>query len=208
MSKIELNKIYSSSQITESNGKWTDFEGFQGSAVELFLKDKLEDSIVEFEYHNAGFLTPDTNETLNNVLVGKNAFGRPICYTRVINADPTYTADFAFQNVIIGSTSYNAGTTYGTIQVNKSDTLTASTTFKYLLTGNIAGSEFNETSAQAVTFKWFKDQQGLEVDATLDTLTRTVTPGESISLDITKMYESSFSNRYLGVVFKTPKSDV
>ena len=208
MSKIELNKIYSSSQITESNGKWTDFEGFQGSAVELFLKDKLEDSVVEFEYHNKDYITPDTKETLQNVLVGKNAFGRTVCYTRVINADASYTADFAFQNVTIGSTSYNAGTTYGTIQVNKSDTLTASTTFKYLLTGKIAGSEFNETSAQSVTFKWFKDQQGLEVDATLDTLTRTVTPGESISLDITKMYESSFSNRYLGVVFKTPKSDV
>ena len=208
MSKIELNKSYNSSQITESNGKWTDFEGFQGSEVELFLKDKLEDSVVEFEYHNTGFITPDTKETLNNILEGKNAFGQTVCYTRVINADPTYTAQFAFQSITIGSTSYNAGTTYGTVQVNKSDTLTASTTFTYLLTGNIAGSEFNETSAQSITFKWFKDQQGLEVDATLDTLTRTVNPGESVVLDITKMYESSFSNRYLGVVFKTPKSDV
>ena len=208
MSKIELNKSYNSSQITENNGKWTDFEGFQGSEVELFLKDKLEDSVVEFEYHNTGFITPDTNETLNNVLVGKNAFGKTVCYTRVINADPTYSANFMFQNITIGSTSYNYGTTYGTIQVNKSDTLTASATFTYLLTGNIAGSEFNETSAQSITFKWFKDQQGLEVDATLDTLTRTVTPGENVVLDITKMYDNSFSNRYLGVVFKTPKSDV
>ena len=147
MSKIELNKSYNSSQITENNGRWTDFEGFQGSEVELFLKDKLEDSVVEFEYHNTGFITPDTNETLNNVLVGKNAFGKTVCYTRVINADPTYSANFMFQNITIGSTSYNYGTTYGTIQVNKSDTLTASATFTYLLTGNIAGSEFNETSA-------------------------------------------------------------
>ena len=208
MSKIEKNKIYNSSQITESNNKWTDFEGFQGSEVELFLKDKLEDAIVELEYHNTDYKTPDTNETLNNVLVGKNAFGKPVCYTRVINADPTYTAHFAFQNITIGSSVYNYGTSYGTIQINKSDTLTASVAFKFILTGNIAGSEFNETSAQSVTFKWFKDSQGLEVDPTLDTLTRTITPSENVFVDITKMYENAFSNRYLGMVFKTPKNNV
>lgn len=208
MSKIELNKSYNSSQIIENaDHKWTDFEGFQGSEVELFLKDKLEDSIVEFEYHNTGFITPDTNEILNNVLEGKNAFGQTVCYTRVINADPTYTADFAFQNVVIGSTTYNAGATYDPIQVNKSDSLVVNTTFKYILTGNIAGSIFNETSAQSITFKWFKDALGSEVDATLDTVTKTVTPGESVTLDITKMYENTFSNRYLGVQFTTPKSN-
>ena len=207
MPKIELNKNYNSSQIIESGEKWTDFEGFQGSEVELFLKDKLEDSVVQLRYWNTGFITPDTNETLNNVLEGLNAFGKTVCYERVINADPTYTADFEFQNVTIGSNAYNTGTTYGTIQVNKSDTLTATTTFKYLLTGNIAGSEFNETSAQSITFKWFKDKQGIEVDATLDTLTKTISPGESIVVDITKMYENSFANRYLGVQFTVPKSD-
>ena len=186
MSKIELNKIYNSSQIIENDGKWTDFEGLQGSEVELFLKDKTEDAVVDFEYHATGYEIPDTKEILNNVLVGKNAFGRPVCYQRVINADPTYTASFQFQNVTIGSSIYNYGTSYGAIQVNKSDTLTASTAFKFILTGNIAGSEFNETSAQSVTFKWFKDQQGLEVDATLDTLTRTITPGESVFVDVTK----------------------
>ena len=207
MPKIELNKHYNSSQIIESGEKWPDFEGFQGSEVELFLKDKLEDSVVQLRYWNTGFITPDTNETLNNVLEGLNAFGKTVCYERVINADPTYTADFEFQNVTIGSNAYNTGTTYGTIQVNKSDTLTATTTFKYLLTGNIAGSEFNETSAQSITFKWFKDKQGIEVDATLDTLTKTVSPGESIVVDITKMYENSFANRYLGVQFTVPKSN-
>lgn len=208
MSKIELNKIYNSSQIIENNGKWTDFEGLQGSEVELFLKDKMEDAVVDFEYHATGYEIPDTKEIMNNVLVGKNAFGRPVCYQRVINADPTYTASFQFQNVTIGSSIYNYGTSYGAIQVNKSDTLTASTAFKFILTGNIAGSEFNETSAQSVTFKWFKDQQGLEVDATLDTLTKTITPGESVFVDVTKMYENAFSSRYLGMVFRTPKSDV
>lgn len=207
MSKIELNKIYNSQQITENGDKWTDFENFQGSEVELFLKDKLEDAVVTLKYHNTNYIAPDTKEVLNNVLEGLNAFGRTVCYERVINADPTYTADFEFQNVIIGSSVYNTGTSYGAIQVNKSDNLTATTTFKYLLTGNIAGSVFNETSAQSITFKWFKDQQGNEADATLDTFTRTVNPGESVVVDITKMYENSFSNRYLGVVFKTPKSD-
>lgn len=204
MPKIELNKNYNSSQIIETGGKWTDFEGFLGSEVELFLKDKLEDSVVQFKYWNTGFVTPDTNETLNNVLEGINAFGNTVCYERVINADPTYTPDFEFSNVTIGSTVYSVGNTYGTIQVNKSDTLTASTTFKYILTGNIAGSEYNETSPQSITFKWFKDQQGTEVDATLDTLTLTVIPGESVVLDITKIFESSFSNRYLGAVFTVP----
>lgn len=207
MSKIELNKSYNSSQIIEgADHKWTAFEGFQGSEVELFLKDKLEDSVVDFQYYNSGFEAPD-GTIHNNILAGLNAFGQVVCYTQIINADPTYTADFAFQNVVIGSTTYNAGATYDPIQVNKSDSLVVNTTFKYLLTGNIAGSEFNETSAQSVTFKWFKDALGSEVDATLDTVTRTVTPGESITLDITKMYENTFSNRYLGVQFTTPKSD-
>lgn len=204
MSKIESNKIYNSSQITENGDKWTDFENFQGSEVELFLKDKLEDSVVEFKYWNTGFITPDTNETLNNVLEGRNAFGRTVCYERVINADPTYTADFEFQRVTVGTSQYNVGEGKLDIQVNKSDNLVATATFKYLLTGNIAGSIYNETSAQSITFKWFKDVQGLDVDATLDTLSRTVTPGESVTVDVTRMFESSFSKRYLGVVFTVP----
>jgi hypothetical protein len=65
----------------------------------------------------------------------------------VINADPTYTANFEFQRVTIGTTPYNPGESALDIQVNKSDNLTASATFSYILTGNIAGSEFNETSA-------------------------------------------------------------
>jgi hypothetical protein len=157
MPKIELSKIYNSSSLTESGGKWTDFDGFQGSEVELFLKDKLEDSVVSFTYYNTGFETPDTKEVLNNVLVGYNAFGTPVCYERIINADPTYTYTFGFQRITIGSTPYNAGTSYGSIQVNKSDNLTASLLFNYVLTGSIAGSEFNEASPQSVTFKWFKD---------------------------------------------------
>lgn len=206
MPKIELSKIYNSSSLTESGGKWTDFDGFQGSEVELFLKDKLEDSVVSFQYHNTGFETPDTKEILNNVLVGYNAFGNPVCYERIINADPTYTYTFGFQNVNIGSNSYTQETTSGVIQVNKTDNLTASIAFSYILTGSIAGSEFNEASPQTVTFKWFKDQQGDQVDATLDTLTRTITPGESISVDISKMFENAFSGRYLGVTFYLPKS--
>ena len=147
MPKLNTDKkIYNSSQIIENGERWTDFEGFLGSEVELFLKDKLEDSVVEFKYYNEGYTTPD-GQTLNNVLVGLNTFGKEVCYERIINADPTYTADFEFQNVTIGSSVYSAGTTYGNIQVNKSDTLTVNTTFKYLLTGKIAGSEFNETSA-------------------------------------------------------------
>lgn len=208
MPKIELNKIYNSSQIVESDNKWTSFENFPGSEVELFLKDKLEDSVVEFKYWNTGFIAPDTHEVLNNVLEGKNAFGQTVCYERVINADPTYTADFEFQRVTVGTSQYNLGEGKLDIQVNKSDNLSATATFKYLLTGNIAGSEYNETSAQSVTFKWFKDQQGLDVDATLDTLTRTISPGESVTVDVTRMFESSFSKRYLGVVFRVPNGKV
>ena len=204
MSKIELNKKYNSLQIKETDGKWTDFEQKPGSEVELFLKDKLEDSVVNFTYFNTGFEVPDTKEILNNVLVGYNAFGNVVCYERIINADPTYTYTFGFQNVTIGATPYQEGGT--TIQVNKTDNLTASVTFSYLLTGSIAGSEFNEASPQTVTFKWFKDQQGDEVDVTLDTLTRTVTPGESITVDISKVFENAFSGRYLGMVFTLPKS--
>ena len=208
MSKIKLNKSYNSSQIIDTGGKWTDFEGFQGSEVELFLKDKLEDAVVDFEYHSTGYKSPD-GQILNNVLVGLNAFGKEVCYKRVINADPTYTADFEFQQIIIGANQHNSGNASELpIQVNKTDTLAASAVFKYILTGNIAGSEFNETSAQSITFKWFKDKQGTEVDATLDTITRTVNPGESIVVDITKMYDNSFAKRYLGAVFTTPKSTV
>ena len=70
-----------------------------------------------------------------------------VCYEHVINADPTYTADFEFQRVTVGTSQYNLGEGKLDIQVNKSDNLSATATFKYLLTGNIAGSEYNETSA-------------------------------------------------------------
>jgi hypothetical protein len=79
------------------------------------------------------------------------------------------------------------------------------TLFKFLLTGNIAGNTYNETSAQSITFKWFKDAQGSEVDATLRQLTSTVSPKESVLLDITNMFNDAFANRYLGVSFTVPK---
>jgi hypothetical protein len=73
------------------------------------LKDKLEDSVVAFKYYHTGYIAPDTKEVLNNVLVGFNALGKEVCYECVINADPTYTADFELQRVTIGTTNYNLG---------------------------------------------------------------------------------------------------
>lgn len=204
MPKIDLNKSYNSSLITEVENKWTAFEGFQGSEVELFLKDKLEDSVVQFAYYSTGFTAPDTNETINNALVGLNAFGKVVCYERVINADISYTVNSNFQNITIGATQYNNNTLTEAIQVNQSDSLIANVTFTYLVEGDLAGNKFNETSAQQITFKWFKDKDGINVDNTLDTFTRTITPGETIVLDITKMFENSFSNRYLGIVYRAP----
>ena len=212
MPKIELNKSYNSSQIIETqiNNKnvWTAFEGFQGSEVELFLKDKLEDSVVDFKYVSSGYKTP-SGDDLNNVLIGLNAFGKEVCYHQVINANPTYTSDFEFQKIIIGAYTYNAGTSrQDPIQVNKSDSLNVNAVFKYILTGNLAGNTFNETSAQSITFKWFKDLQGTEVDNTLDTFTQVITPGENIVVDITKIFNGEFAKRYLGVSFTEPNGKV
>ena len=208
MSKIEQKKNYISKLITEgSDNKWTSFDTRQGSQVELFLKDKLEDAVVDLHYHHTGYITPD-NKTLNNVLVGRNAFGTDVCYTQVINANPHYDGNFAFQTLTVGADPYNAENTYGTIQVNKTDNLTVSTTFSYILRGNLAGNEFNDTSPQIITFKWFKDLQGDEVDATLGTVTRTVTPGETISADISRMFDYAFSGRYLGAVYTLPNSNI
>ncbi len=206
MSKIETNKKYNSQQITElDNNEWTSFENLPGSEVELFLKDKLEDSVVSFKYHPTDYKT-ENGTVLNNVLVGLNAFGKEVCYEQVINANPTYTVDFAFKAITVGATPYPGGNN-SNIQVNKSDNLTVSATFKFILTGNLAGNDYNETSSQSITFKWFKDQYGVDVDATLDTLTRTISPGENITVNIDKMFEYPFSGRYLGIVFNVPNGE-
>ena len=88
MSKIELNKSYNSSQITESNGKWTDFEGFQGSEVELFLKDKLEVQYADLKevsniFKHIIVFTNDrdekNNKTLKNIVDAIAEFKKAKC---------------------------------------------------------------------------------------------------------------------------------
>lgn len=206
MPKIELNKIYNSSQITEYNNKWTDFEGFQGSEVELFLKDKLEDSVVNFEYYNTDFTTPDTNETLNNVLVGKNSFGKIVCYTRVINVDPTYSSSFNYNKITIGSKEYFESDSYiESIQINKSDNLKAYVSFNFSVIGNVAGSEFNENSNQTLTFGWFNDNN--TQDQSLISITHSIKPGDNVNIDISKMFEDSFVDKRLGISYQLKNSN-
>jgi hypothetical protein len=170
------------------------------------LKDKLEDAVVDFDYQSTGYKSPD-GQILNNVLVGLNAFGNAVCYKQVINADPTYTIDFEFKQITVGTNNYQAGEgTSIPIQINKTDDLSVKTTFKYILTGNLAGNTFNETSAQSVTFKWFKDIDGHEVDPILSTLTVGITPGEVINVDISPLFKDAFTGRYLGVELIAPNS--
>lgn len=206
MSTIENDqKVYNSAQIIENDGQWTSFERLPGSEVELFLKDKLEDSVVDFKYYNTDYVTP-SNQKLNNVLVGLNAFGREVCYTQVINVDPTYEYTFDFKSITVGTKTYTNIDNTTPVQINKSDSLEASIIIDYLITGNIAGNTFNEKSPQSVTFKWFEDKDGTKVDGTLGTFTKVINPGEGVNIPITKMFEYSFTNRYLGIVFKMPKS--
>lgn len=202
MAQIDTNKNYNSIQITESDGKWTNFEGYQGSQIETFLKDKLEDSVVDFKFQASGYELPN-GQIKDHILIGKNAFGKDVCYTQIINANPTYTVDFEFKTLKINNTTYS-NSNNSLVQINKSDTLTAQVLFKYIVTGNLAGNNFNETSAQSITFKWFKDSSGDVVDNTLDTLTKIITPGEEVSVDITKLFDNPFSNKYLGIVYKSP----
>lgn len=208
MSKIETNKKYQSVQIIEKEDGWSNFEGFQGSVVEEFLKDKLEDAVVDWRYQNTGFEDPVTGEIKSNILIGLNAFGDQVCYTQVINADPTYSIDFSFSKVTIGVTQYNQDDTYNTIIVNKTDDLSVSTTFNYKLTGNLAGTTYDETSPQSVTFRWFNTMSETDFDNAYPSITRTITPGENITVDITEMFEYAFSNMFLGIQFTTPGSSV
>ena len=203
MSKIELNKLYNSLLITETGDEWTGFNNFSGSDVELFLKDKLEDAIVDIAYHNT-LVDPVTGATTSNVLEGINAFGKPVCRTRVINADPTYTLKAEFESVKIGSNTYNQTDTYDTIQVGFSNNLSVTTIINYELFGNLAGNTYNETSAQSVTFKWFNDRFGEIEDKTLRTVTRTITPNKGVSVNLTDMFKDPFSTRYLGMVARVP----
>jgi hypothetical protein len=64
MPKIELNKKYNDLTISRnenSSGEWVDFNNQLGSVVETFLKDKLEDAVVTFDYENSNFIIPGTN---------------------------------------------------------------------------------------------------------------------------------------------------
>ena len=193
MSKKDFNKKYRDHALTSSSG-WGSFDGNSGSIVEAFLKDKLENSVVDFTYQ---FTDTENNGYGDQQLLGKNAFGEVVCSTQIINADPKYTVDCDINSVTIGSTKYT--NSYSDATVNYSNTLTAEIDLKYIRTGNLMGNTFNDTSLQTITLEWF-DEVG-EKDNQAVSMTINITPGESVKHDISYMFKHALSNKLLGITY-------
>ena len=193
MSTKIYDKKYNSLQITEnSDGSWTKFEELQGSVVEEFIKDKLEDSVVDFEYY---FSDPVVG---NQKLVGKNAFGKTVCETTIINANPTYSVECSINSIKISGTTYTSTTPE--VIVNYSDNLSAEINFNFIRTGNLMGNTFADNSLQTITFEWF-NKPG-EKNNTAASLVLNITPGENLSYDISSMFRYALANQQLGITYK------
>lgn len=195
---VNYNKKYKDNSLsnTKPDGTWNDFNQALGSDVESFIKSKLENSVVDFKY---GKKENVNGKEESNVLVGYNTFGEQICYTTIVNADVKYSVDFSFIDITVGNTQYLDDTSK--IQINKTDNLNVTTNFKYIVTGNVAGSYYNETSAQTVTFAWYNDPNCTSRDNRLPSLQKTFNPGESIKENLNKLFTEAFSNKYLGIEY-------
>lgn len=120
------------------NGKWAEWDGQSGTDVQEFIKDKLEDAIVDFEY---------AGTTLN----GYNAFGQIVASTPVIVTDPTFRFEenslvineFRINGDLINMSKYTG---------NANSNLTASLNFTYNLIQEIGG-EAKQNSTTAVTYE-------------------------------------------------------
>lgn len=119
-------------------GSWADWDNQSGTDVQEFIKDKLEDAIVDFEY---------AGTTLN----GYNAFGQLVASTPVIVTDPTFRFEegsleineFRINGDLINMSKYTG---------NANSNLTASLNFTYNLIQEIGG-EAKQHSTTAVTYE-------------------------------------------------------
>ena len=184
---------YSSLNNVDASGKWPSFHEQLGTDVEKFIKSQLEDSIVDLHYEANG--DGDNNLTL----FGLNTFGEKVCSTKIVNADVRYSIDFNFINLTVGNKSYTGEDS--AIRINKSGDLNVNISFKFLVTGNIAGSTFQEESAQTVTFSWYDDPECTIKDTRLKSIQKTVKPGEVITENINVLFDYAFTNKYLGIEY-------
>ena len=196
-------KEYSQTVLNEiKDNKWGDFNEQSGSTVEQFIKSELENSIVDFDY----VFEAEEGSTDKQMLLGKNAFGKVVCSTKIVNANPTYSGELDFTKLIIGTKEYLKNTS-SNIQVNKTGTISVIAKFKYIITGNIAGSNYNETSSQSVTFAWYDYSNGSMIkNGNLPSLTTNVIPGEEISVNLSSLFEYAFSGKYLGIEYNPMNS--
>ncbi len=195
MLNTDYENKYKSTSLDNTDGSWGDFNQTLGSVVETFLKNKLEKAVVDLEYNFGS----EEDEDNMQMLLGKNAFGEVVCKTKIINANPTYTGVLNFSELRVGSTSYNEDITK--IQINKSGDLNVIAKFSYIVTGNLAGNDYNETSVQTITFNWYDDQNCTIKNGTLPSLSANITPGEEITWDISSMFEYAFTGKYLGIQY-------
>ena len=190
MAKKDFIKKYTDNTLTQIND-WSQFDGHLGSDVENFIKDKLENSVVDFEYRFSD------SEYGNNQLLGKNAFGEVVCSTQIINANPTYIVDCSINSVKIGNVTY---TNSPEVTVNYSDNLNAEVAFKYIRTGDLMGNTFNDTSLQTVTLAWFNMDNTQDFE--YSPIQTNITPGENVTLNISSMFKYALSNKKLGITYK------
>lgn len=190
----DYTKNYKKYQYTSLNGSdsWGNFNDQPGSIVEGFLKSQLEDSVVNFEYNNSGG---------EFTLYGYNAFGETVCSTKVVNADPSYSVACEFLNIIVNNKEFTGNES--SVQINKAGDLNIKTSFKFVVTGNIAGNDFNDTSAQQVTFGWYNDAECTQLDRTLPIQNNTINPGEIVTVSLNDMFKYAFTNKYLGLEYQT-----
>lgn len=174
---------------TSDGKKWGDFNEKSGNDVEQFIKHELEKSVIDFKYQQE-----------NQLLSGINAYGETVCETKIVNAEVTYTVDCSFINIKVGNNLYNGNDSR--IQINKTDTLNVEALFKFVVTGNIAGSTYNETSSHNISFNWFNyvDSDYI-IDNTLPAISKNITPNEQISINISQLFNYAFSNKYLGITY-------
>ena len=171
------------------------FEGYEGQKIEQYLKHQLSKAVTDLTY------SEKSSDGRTNVLIGTNLYGNEVCSTQVLNAKVTYNVDFNFINISVGNVTYTEGA-MSSIKINKTDQVAITTKFRCIVTGNSGGNTFNETSALPLTFKWYTETNGVYVEDTrLPNYTENITPGNEITVNLGKMFESAFTGKTLGVSY-------
>lgn len=211
MSKLNGNKKqYQTPLEMEVGGQWTAFDQKSGQTIESFLKAKLEDAVVDFDYRPTGFTDPNSGEPITNALIGKNAFGKVVCWKEVINAEIQYDGNITIKQISVGTVNYTnpESATNPPVQINKIDDLSVLATLDFNVVGSIAGTTFDEIGPRKITFRFYKDADGIEVNPLIPSFSIEASPGENITLPISELFKYAFSNMYLFAELELPNNAV